>query len=144
MKQTLSKADRLKSYTRIRNLFEKGSKLRAHPLLVYYQVCDVADVKEGNCLQIGVSVSSRHFKRAVDRNLIKRRIRESYRKQKQPLFETLLHSGKHMDLFLVYLANVIPDYQDVNIAVEKLLGQLKNRIPAADGIIPDSNVNIKG
>ncbi len=139
MKQTLSKADRLKSYTRIRSLFEKGGKLRSQPLLVYFQLLEAGQVKDGNCLQMGVSVSSRHFKRAVDRNLIKRRIREAYRKQKHPLFELLLSRGYHMDLFLVYLGTGIPDYQELYISVEKLVKQLVSRIPVADIQAPANN-----
>jgi ribonuclease P protein component len=138
MKQTLSKSERLKSYTRIRSLFEKGSKLRAQPLLVYYQLYEIKDIKEGSCLQMGVSVSSRHFKRAVDRNLIKRRIREAYRVQKHPLVQALMQSNKHMDLFLVHLGNVIPNYQHIYIALEKLMHQLVTRIPPADDFLPTS------
>lgn len=140
MKQTLSKADRLKSYTRIRSLFEKGGKLRSQPLLVYFQLLEAGQVTDGNCLQMGVSVSSRHFKRAVDRNLIKRRIREAYRQQKQPLFDMLLNRGFHMDLFIVYLGTGIPDYQDLYTVVEKLLKQLVGRIPVSEIPLPDNKV----
>lgn len=128
MKQTLSKADRLKSYTRIRQLFEKGSKLRIQPLLIYYHFSRLSDFTDGSCLQMGVSVGSRHFKRAVDRNLLKRRIREAYRLQKHVLTHQLQESGIHMDVFFVYLNTEIAAYPVLYAAIEAGMKQLENRI----------------
>jgi len=128
MKQTLSKADRLKSYTRIRQLFEKGSKLRIQPLLIYYHLSRSSDFADGSCLQMGVSVGSRHFKRAVDRNLLKRRIREAYRLQKHVLAEQLRESEVHMDIFFVYLNTEVAAYPVLYTAIEAGLKQLQNRI----------------
>jgi ribonuclease P protein component len=128
MKHTLSRADRLKSYTRIRQLFEKGSKLRIQPLLIYYHLSRVSDFADGSFLQMGVSVGSRHFKRAVDRNLLKRRVREAYRLQKHVLADQLRESGVHMDIFFVYLNTEIADYPSLYAAIEFGIKQLENRI----------------
>ncbi len=120
-RHTLSKTERLKSYKRIRILFAQGQKFKVFPLVVYYLLRDenVEEVEGGlerlrevnpvervevveGLLQMGVSVGKRHFKRAVDRNLLKRRIREAYRKQKLELKEILMASGISMDIFFVY------------------------------------------
>ena len=80
-RQTLSKSERLKSYKKIRILFGEGQKFRVQPLLVFYQFSTNNDDRpQPDTLQMGVSVGARYFKKAVDRNLLKRRIREAYRK----------------------------------------------------------------
>ena len=87
------------------------------------------EVVEG-LLQMGVSVGKRHFKRAVDRNLLKRRIREAYRKQKLELKETLMASGISMDIFFVYSNARISDYAEIETAMTNGLSLLKDKILA--------------
>ena len=59
-------------------------------------------------MQVGVGVSSRHFKKAVDRNRIKRLLRESYRTQKQLLHFTET-TPKQKLLFFLYVGKELPD-----------------------------------
>lgn len=139
-RQTLSKLERLKSYKRIRILFAQGQKFKVFPLVVYFllRVEGVEEVEEGGVmlgktegvLQMGVSVGKRHFKRAVDRNLLKRRIRESYRKQKHELKETLTASGISMDIFFVYSNARISDYAEIETAMASALAFLADKIAA--------------
>jgi ribonuclease P protein component len=75
-----------------------------------------------NHLQCGFSVSTRHFKKAGDRNRIKRVIREAYRLQKNELGEKLKEKNKHMALFLIYTGNELPQY---SLIFEKVGDALK-------------------
>lgn len=68
-------------------------------------------------LQFGVAVGTRHFKRAVQRNRIKRQIREAYRLQKAPLQQMLQAQQTGCALFIIYTGKELPDY---NILVEKM------------------------
>lgn len=78
--QTFAKAERLHSKKIIQELFTKGSSFYLHPFkIILLFNPDQATPHH----QILISVSKRFFKRAVDRNLLKRRIREAYRKEKQ-------------------------------------------------------------
>ena len=80
-KFTFTKAERLSKEKLIKELFEKGSSFYLFPFKVLYMPNPDKSVPEVN--QILIPVPSRNFKRAVDRNLIRRRIRESYRFQKE-------------------------------------------------------------
>jgi ribonuclease P protein component len=132
--QTLSKNERLKSYKRIRILFAEGEKFRVSPLLVYFRVDSkvegVEEVEGGasSHLQMGVSVSSRHFKRAVDRNLLKRRIREAYRTQKYELKKLLEEKGITMDIFFVYIEPEIRDYDNIHQSMTNALKSLTQKV----------------
>jgi ribonuclease P protein component len=152
-RHTLSKTERLKSYKRIRILFATGQKFKVFPLVVYFLLRDeeaegrLREVEGGSerlreveevegvdavegVLQMGVSVGKRHFKRAVDRNLLKRRIREAYRKQKHDVKETLTALGISMDIFFVYSNARISDYAEIETAMTNGLLLLKDRISA--------------
>ena len=133
-RHTLSKTERLKSYKRIRILFAQGQKFKVFPLVVYFllrveeiEEVEVVEGVEGN-LQMGVSVGKRHFKRAVDRNLLKRRIREAYRKQKHDVKELLVASGISMDIFFVYSNARISDYAEIETAMASALSILSDKL----------------
>lgn len=107
-KNTLGKSERLKSRKRIDFLFTKGKSFHAHPIKVLF-----ARVEEGEMLQAGVTVSSRNFKKAVDRNRVKRLLREAYRTQKSELQEILLKKDKRLIVFFIYVAKEMPVFADV-------------------------------
>ena len=75
MKFTLGSEKRLKSRKKIERLFESGNRLQKFPLKAVY----VVEPTESPGFQIAVSVPKKLFKRAVDRNLLKRRMREAFR-----------------------------------------------------------------
>ena len=82
VKLAFSRKESLKGKKSIEELFKNSSSFYLHPLLIkYIKVPEVT-----GCNQILISVPKKKFKRAVDRNLLKRRIREAYRLNKQQVF----------------------------------------------------------
>jgi ribonuclease P protein component len=135
-RQTLSKSERLKSYKKIRILFAEGQKFRVQPLLVFYQFStNNDDQPQQDALQMGVSVGARYFKKAVDRNLLKRRIREAYRKNNQEL-KDVIHDGKtNLGVFFVYAQQEMNNYQLIEIAMVKALEILREKLYKKDSPI---------
>ena len=83
---TYNKEDKLKSTKVISSIFSTGSSFSSYPFRVFYKEMELPkDVP----VQIGVSVSKRNFKHAVDRNRIKRLMREAYRLEKYTLLDNL-------------------------------------------------------
>jgi ribonuclease P protein component len=80
-------------------------------------------------LQAGFGAGSRHFKKAVDRNRIKRLSREAYRLQKQPLIDLLAEKGISMAVFFIYTGKELPDHSTVKakigVALQKLIKEVK-------------------
>jgi ribonuclease P protein component len=86
MKNTYPKHEKLKSKTTIDLLFSEGKSVSKYPLrLVFAPVT----LEEDEKIKIGVSVSKKHFKKAVDRNYYKRVLRENYRLNKHLLLDHL-------------------------------------------------------
>lgn len=82
---TYPKSEKLKSRKTIERLFAEGKSVSKFPLrLVYVENTSCADI-----IEMGVSVSKRHFKKAHDRNYYKRCLREAYRLNKHILLESL-------------------------------------------------------
>lgn len=106
------KSEKLKSKIDIDSIFSQGKSVSKYPLrLVYFEVDD-ARAKNN----VGVSVSKRYFKRAVDRNRIKRLMREAYRLNKQTLQSNTSSSIKMM---ILYQNKEIPPFELIN---EKMIG----------------------
>ncbi len=100
MKATFNKKERLKSKKEIELLFSEGKSISKYPVRLVYRK---SNFEERIKIRTGVSVSKRNFKKAVDRNCIKRLMRESYRKNKYIVPNTthqftfmFLFSGKEM------------------------------------------------
>ena len=91
---TLGKGERLKSRKAIDELFKNGKRFTVSPFRVFYCI-----TKEGG-LQFGAGVSTKNFKKAVDRNRIKRLIREAYRVQKNSLEILLKAEGLNLFFYL--------------------------------------------
>ena len=103
------KEDRLKSKKIIDALFKNGNSFSNFPFRVLW-------LPENHfaTLQAGVGVSSRSFKKATDRNHIKRLMRESYRLQKNILHHELTTNEKRLSVFILYTGREIPDYKLVH------------------------------
>ena len=73
---------------------------------------------------MGVSVGAKYFRKAVDRNLLKRRMREAFRQQKLPLQEQLIQKHMMLDVFFVYAHATIVDYNVIWDAMKAALEKL--------------------
>ncbi|MBR4826395.1 MAG: ribonuclease P protein component [Bacteroidales bacterium] len=115
MAATLPKAERLSGRTAIATLMSKGKwEHTAH-----LRCCFLAD----NGLEysrIMVSVPKKYFKRAVKRNLLKRRLREAYR-----LSKDLLGPGR--DVLFAYNSPDVLDYAAISCEVQALLDKISER-----------------
>ena len=81
-------------------------------------------------LQFGVAVGTRQFKKAVDRNRIKRLIKEAYRLQKNELKDRLIAKKTGLSLFIIYAGKTTPDYAFVYEKIGKILQKLESELNA--------------
>lgn len=108
MKNTYPKTEKLKSKHTIDLLFSDGKTVSKYPLrLVYVPL----DENETEPIKMGVSVSKKYFKKAVDRNYFKRVLRETYRLNKNLL---LAHSEKKYGFMFFYQTKDRLSYQEIN------------------------------
>ena len=119
------KAQKLKSRTLIQQLFTQGKHISEFPLKAIW-----LPSTENLPLQTGVSVSKRYFKKAVDRNKIKRLIREAYRLQKNVLEDHLEGSNQQIALFLIYTGKEHPSYQQISDCCGVIIKKLVKSIHA--------------
>jgi len=115
---TLGKTERLKSRKAIEQLFKGGKSFSLFPFRILYSIA----ATETNNLQSGFSASAKRFKKAVDRNRIKRLIREAYRLQKNDLQIKTAAQSIQLHIFFIYVGNELPEY---DVVFEKMTAVLK-------------------
>lgn len=120
MKLTFGKNEKLKSKKAIENLFSEGQSYVSHPIRIVYKV----NPKQDYTIRVGESVAKKKFKHAVDRNLLKRRIREAYRLNKS-LIETPDNS---IDALFIYTSSKIKDFDAINKSMQEVLQKLNSKI----------------
>ena len=137
---TLGKKERLNSKTLIERLFSGGSKsFPAFPLRVVYMSVEPVEEDMGGRLHlvpgaqeaaasILISVPKKRFKRAVKRNLVKRQVREAYRKNKHLLLDALASRNKRLIIAFIWLDNHIHSSAEVEEKVKKLLFHIVERL----------------
>lgn len=126
-KATFKKEERLCSKKIIDKLFNEGSSFLSYPLKVVYLE---ANFPTEFPVQAAFSVSKKKFKQAVQRNLIKRRMRESYRTNKYFLYK---NCNEQFAVFFIYVGKQIEDYQRIEAGMRKALVQLHNKIGKISG-----------
>ncbi len=138
---TFKKNERLGNYHLQSLLFDQGKAFFQYPFRVQYLFFKKKGVNEhlsnqkdhpqsavflfpAKCL---VSVSRRYHKKAVHRNMIKRLVREAYRKNKITFYTFLEKKNYHAMVAFVYIADKIFTYSDVDMAVNHALIKLEEK-----------------
>ncbi len=116
----LDKNERLHSKKLIKELFDKGSSFFLYPFKVLILEVDSA-VSETN--QVLFSVSKKKVKKAVKRNLLKRRIKESFRLNKHTLYNDKESSKL---IALIYVSSDIMEYADIEKKLSKALKAIQD------------------
>lgn len=101
MNEKFGKEYKLCSQKVIQSIFDEKKSVKAYPFLIHYSLLPLSS---DTSFQITVSAPKRNFKKAHDRNRIKRLMREAIRKNKLILEPFLLENKKQVALFMIYTA----------------------------------------
>ncbi len=119
------KGHRLCSHNVITDLFLKGESFVCYPFRIVYMEATLEDDIEAKVL---FSVSKKKFKRAVWRNLIKRRCKEAYRLNRLEFLSSLKENNKQIAFALVYLPKEILNYNVIEKGMIKTLNRLEAQL----------------
>lgn len=122
------KSQRLKSRKKLQQLFTTGKSIRAQNIRLVYLV----EENTSAGVKCGVGVSSKYFKKAADRNRIKRLLREAYRLQQHTIKKYAGDNNTAISLFFLYTGKALPSYTDVFENVVTALKKLLTTIHAID------------
>jgi ribonuclease P protein component len=121
VRHAFNKTEVLRSKQQIKELFDHGSSFFLYPFKVFFAQTPATSIPA----KVLISVPKKIFKKAVDRNLIKRRIRESYRCNKNMINDDL-PGGTSLSLGLIYVGKLILPYEEINNKLKQALLRLIN------------------
>ena len=117
------KAERLCSKKIMDKLFTEGKTIFVFPLKIVYLETSLLSKFP---VQAAFTVGKRNFKRAVQRNLIKRRMREAYRLNKRQFYVEI--GDKQVAVFFIYTGKTISEYRQIESSVKKALKKLLSEL----------------
>ncbi len=116
IKYTFTKAERLSRKKSIDRLFLRGKSFDVFPLKLLWVV---SEPDQKFPVEVLISVSKKKFKKAVDRNRIKRKIREAYRLNKHQLYDILARKNKKILLAIIYTGREDEDFKTIENKIRK-------------------------
>ena len=126
---TYGKEEKLKSRKLIGTVFGSGKSFLHFPIKVTYLIPkDVMDFP----VKAGVGVSNRYFKKSVDRNRVKRLLRECYRLNKHPLQKYCTDKNVQVAIFFLYVDKQLPEFEalqtNMQLALTKLIARIEKQL----------------
>jgi ribonuclease P protein component len=118
-RHTFTKAERLCSHSRIGRLFAEGRSRASFPVKAIWLP---ASVPGPFPVQIAFAVPKSRFRRAVQRNRIKRQLREVWRHAKPEFYAAL--EREHLDLVLLYQGKRLPTYEELTTSLAQILPEI--------------------
>lgn len=119
------KTERLKNHHSLTALFKSGQSFSAYPLRVVYVPIEQA----GNFpAEFALSAPKKKFPNAVDRNRLRRQIREAYRLHKHMLYEDLINKDQRIALMVMYVAKEKKSYKEIEKAMKRIIKGLQKAI----------------
>ncbi|HPR73254.1 MAG TPA: ribonuclease P protein component [Bacteroidales bacterium] len=125
-RQTFKKTERLCSRKIITELFESGKTYSYSHYKILWLQLDPGKIPFP--AQVAFSVPKKVFRLAVVRNLIKRRMREAYRKKKHILYNSLSSDNKCIALIFIFRDTSIPTYEEIEKTMDITINKLSSRI----------------
>ena len=123
--QTFSKEERLCGKKQIDQLFEKGEKFKEVSFVVIWQE---TKAKSEFPAKILISIPKRNIPKANQRNMLKRLLKECYRKQKQSLYQVLLQKEKQIIFAIIYQKTDVLKYKELESEINLILNRLKKKL----------------
>lgn len=109
-RNTFSKNERLRSRKLIEKIIAEGKSISVNPFRMSWTITQLDTTFPA---QLAIAVPKRYFKKAVDRNRIKRLIREVYRKNKSGIYSLLRSKEIQCAMLLVFSGRKVPGYEEV-------------------------------
>ena len=122
---TFGKDERLTSKKSISLLFERGESFVVYPFRIVYLVYPS---ENNGSVKAGVTVSKKRFKKAANRNRIKRQIKEAYRKNKHIFYEQLHQKNCTVIIMFIFVADRCLSSQFIENKMEKTISNLSKSL----------------
>jgi len=122
---TFRKEEKLCSQKIIGDIFLSGTSFLCYPLKVVWKN---EELPTSFPVQVVFSVPKRLFKKAHDRNLLKRHLREVYRSQKHELYQFLELNDRKIAVMVVYIAKEKLEFSQIEVAMTKVISKFKKEL----------------
>ena len=129
---TYKKTDKLKSRKQTQHLFSTGQAINVFPIRLIYTVEPISTNADNlsltSVLQAGVGAPSRTFRKAVQRNRVKRLLREAYRLEKPNFISQASLENKRVNLFFLYTDALVLTQVEIQGKVKEALSLLVTKL----------------